>query len=154
MILEPNVAIMVETHFEVNTTLIKIDNQIVIIQVQVGKNIVEDVLLDGGASVSIIIDNLKTKSGLPERRLVPYPLKMVNQNMNKPLDIIKKLKIHIPYVATFTIYRTMWSILTIPCYWEDLDLKMQRLHMTRATMSLQFKVMEQSKQYQLIKNKE
>jgi hypothetical protein len=31
-----------------------------IIQVQVGKNIVEDVLLDGGSSVNIITNNFKT----------------------------------------------------------------------------------------------
>jgi hypothetical protein len=38
-----------------------------IIQVKVGKNIIEDVLLDGGTSVNIIIENLKTKSGLPNQ---------------------------------------------------------------------------------------
>jgi hypothetical protein len=42
-----------------------------IIQVQVGKNIVEDVLIDGGTSVNIIINNLKTKLGLP--KLIPVP---------------------------------------------------------------------------------
>jgi len=31
----------------------------VIIQVQIGKNIVEDVLLDGGFGVNIIIENLR-----------------------------------------------------------------------------------------------
>jgi hypothetical protein len=49
-----------------------------IIQVQVGKNIVEDVMIDGGASVNIIIENLKTKLGLPKPRLVPYHLIMAN----------------------------------------------------------------------------
>jgi hypothetical protein len=37
-----------------------------VIRVQVGKNIVEDVLIKGGASVNIIIENLKTKLGLPK----------------------------------------------------------------------------------------
>jgi hypothetical protein len=50
----------------------------VVIQVQVGKNIVEDVLIDGGASVNIIIENLRTKLGLPKPRLIPYHLKMVD----------------------------------------------------------------------------
>ncbi len=45
---------MVETHVKLDTTTIKVDNQMAIIQVQVGKNIVEDVLIDGGASVNII----------------------------------------------------------------------------------------------------
>ncbi len=35
-----SVATMVETHFEVDTIVIKVDNQMAIIQVQVGKNIV------------------------------------------------------------------------------------------------------------------
>jgi hypothetical protein len=34
-----------------------------IIQVQVGKNIVKDVLVDGEASVNIITKNLRTKLG-------------------------------------------------------------------------------------------
>jgi hypothetical protein len=35
---------------------------VAIIQIQVGKNIVEDVLLDGRASVNIIIENLRKKN--------------------------------------------------------------------------------------------
>jgi hypothetical protein len=54
MILEPSVAIVVEKHFEVNIATIKVNNHMAIIQVQVGKNIIEDVLLDGKASVNII----------------------------------------------------------------------------------------------------
>jgi len=80
----------------------------VVIQIQVGKNIVEDVLLNGGASVNIIIENIRTKLGLPKPIPAPYHCKMVDQSMTKPLGIIKKLKIHIhgiPYVATFTIWQ-------------------------------------------------
>jgi hypothetical protein len=76
MILKPSVAIMIETHFEVHTAGIKLDNQMVIIQVQVGKNIVEDFLLNGGANVNIIIKNLITKLGLPKPKPAPYHLKM------------------------------------------------------------------------------
>jgi hypothetical protein len=47
-------------------------------QVQVGKNTVEDVLLDGGVSVNIITKNLRTKLGLPKPRLTPYHLRMVD----------------------------------------------------------------------------
>jgi hypothetical protein len=45
---------VVETYVELNTIAIEVDIQMVVIQVQVGKNIVEDVLIDGGASVNII----------------------------------------------------------------------------------------------------
>ncbi len=54
MISKPSVAIVIETHFKIDTTIIEVDNQMIVIQVKVGKNIVEDVLLDGGARVNII----------------------------------------------------------------------------------------------------
>ncbi len=59
-ILKPSVAIVVETHSELDIVAIEVNNQMVVIQVQMGKNIVEDVLIDGGASVNTIIENLKT----------------------------------------------------------------------------------------------
>ncbi len=99
---------MVETHSKLYTTTIEVNNQMAIIQIQVGKNIVVDVLIDGRASVNIIIENLETKLGLSKLRLVPYHLIMVNQSMTKPLRIIRNLNIHIhgiPYVATFTILK-------------------------------------------------
>jgi len=80
-----------------------------VIQVQVGKNTIEDVLLDGGATINIITENLKTKLGLPKPRLTPYHLRMANQNFTKPLGIIKNLEIHIhgiPYVATFIVLQS------------------------------------------------
>jgi hypothetical protein len=77
-----------------------------IIQVQVGKNTIEDVMLDGGTSVNIITKNLRTKLGLPKPRPAPYHLKMANQSTIGPLRIIKNLKIQIhgiPYVSTFIV---------------------------------------------------
>jgi hypothetical protein len=80
----------------------------VIIQAQVGNNIVEDVLIDGGASLNIITEILKTKLGLPQPRPTPYHLIMVDQSMTTPLGIINHLKIHIhgiPYIATFIVLK-------------------------------------------------
>jgi len=57
---------MVETYSKVDIVAIKVNNQMAVIQVQVEKNIVEDVLLNGGANVNIIIENLKTKLSLPK----------------------------------------------------------------------------------------
>ncbi len=79
-----------------------------IIQVQVRKNIVEDVSIDAGASVNIIIENLITKLGLPKPKPIPYHLKMVYQSMTRLLGIIRNLKIHIrgiPYITTFIILK-------------------------------------------------
>ncbi len=105
---KPNVAIVVGTHSELGTTFIKVDNQMAIIQVQVGKNIVEHVLINGRTNVNIITENIITKLGLPKPRLAPYHHKMVDQNMTKLLGIMRNLKIHIhgiPYIATFTILK-------------------------------------------------
>jgi hypothetical protein len=63
-------------------------------------------MLDGGASVNIITKKLGTKLGLPKPRPTPYHLRMVDQNMIRPLRIIINMKIHIhgiPYVATFIV---------------------------------------------------
>jgi hypothetical protein len=49
-----------------------------IILVHVGKNVVEDVLLDGGSSVNIIIEDLMEKK-LPILKPTPYTLRMANQ---------------------------------------------------------------------------
>jgi hypothetical protein len=100
---KPSVATVVETHAELDTTAIEVDNHMAVIQVQVGKNFIEDVLIDGGSSVNIITKNLITKLGLPKLKPTPYHLKMTNQSMTKPLGIIRNLKIHIhgiPYIAT------------------------------------------------------
>jgi hypothetical protein len=106
VMLKPSVTTIIETHSKVDITIIDVDNQMVIIQIQVGNNIVKDVLLDGRANVNIIIENLRTKLGLPKPRLAPYHLIMVDHTMTRPLRIIKNLKIHIrdiSDVATFTV---------------------------------------------------
>ncbi len=98
---------MVETHFELYTTIIKVNKHMVVIQVQVGKNVVVDVLIDGRASVNITIENLWMKLGLPKPRPTPYHLRMANQSMTRPLGIIINLKIcihGIPYIATIIVF--------------------------------------------------
>ncbi len=61
---------MIETHFEVDITTIEVDNQMAFIQVQVRNNIVENVFLNRGTSVNIIIENFITNLGLPKPKLV------------------------------------------------------------------------------------
>jgi hypothetical protein len=50
---------MVETNSKLDTAVVEVDNQMVVIQIQIGKNIVEDVLIDGGVNVNIIIETSK-----------------------------------------------------------------------------------------------
>jgi len=78
----------------------------VVFQVQVRKNIFEDVLLNVKTSVNIITENLKTKLGLFKPKPTPYHFKMADQSMTRPLGFIRNLKIQIhgiPYVATFIV---------------------------------------------------
>jgi hypothetical protein len=49
-----------------------------IILVHVGKNILENVLLDGWLGINIIIKDLRKKLGLPFLKLAPYTFRMVD----------------------------------------------------------------------------
>jgi hypothetical protein len=59
-----------------------------VIPIHVGKNLVEDVLLDGGSSVNIITEDLKENLGLPIPNLAPYTIKMVDQTLTKSIGLI------------------------------------------------------------------
>jgi len=77
-----------------------------IIQVQIRKNTIEDVLLDGEFGVNIIIEQLKLRLGLPKPKLAPYNLRMANQTTTKPMGLIKNLRIHVHdilYITMFTV---------------------------------------------------
>jgi hypothetical protein len=85
---------------------VDINHQMVVIQVQVGRNFIDDVLIDGGFGINIIIENLKVQLGLSKPNPTPYNLHMANQTIAKPLGFIRDLKIFldgIPYMVTFTI---------------------------------------------------
>ncbi len=80
---------------EVGTIIVTINNHMAIIQVQIGKNIIEDVLLDGGFGVNIITEQLKLRLGLPKLEPTPYNLRMANQITTKPVGLIIDLKIYV-----------------------------------------------------------
>ncbi len=83
-----------------------IDHQMAMIQVQVDKNFIDDVLIDGGSRVNIIIDNLKVQLSLSKPNPAPYNLHMVDQTIAKPLGLIRDLEIFvhgIPYTITFIV---------------------------------------------------
>ncbi len=63
-------------------------------------------LINGGSRVNIIIDNLGVQLGLPKLNPMFYNLRMVDQTIAKPLDLIRDLKIFvhgIPYTITFIV---------------------------------------------------
>jgi hypothetical protein len=77
-----------------------------VIQIHIGKNTIEDVLLDGGYGVNIIIEWLRLKLGLPKPKPTPYNQRMVNQTTTKLVGLIRGPKIYvhgIPYITTFTV---------------------------------------------------
>jgi hypothetical protein len=50
----------------------------VVIQVQIRKNTIKDVLLDEGSGINIIIEQLRLRLGLSKPKLAPYNLKMTD----------------------------------------------------------------------------
>ncbi len=78
----------------------------VVIQVQIGTNIIDDVLLDGGSRVDIIVKQLKATLDLPKPNHAPCNLLMANQIAKKPIGLTKDLKMYVHgilYITTFTI---------------------------------------------------
>jgi len=59
-----------------------------IISVHVEKNLVEDVLLDGGSIVNIITKDLQKKLGLLTLGFAPYTLQMVDHTFTKLVRLI------------------------------------------------------------------
>jgi len=67
----------------------------------VGKNIIEDVLLDGMSDMNITTKELWKQLRLPTPKLTPYTLQIANQTITKLVGFIKDLKIQIhgiPYI--------------------------------------------------------
>jgi hypothetical protein len=88
----------------VGTTIV--DHQMAVIVVHVGKNMVDNILLDGGSGINAIIDGLRWKLRLSPPQLVPFNLRMVDFSFNKPLGIIPNIKIKIygiQYMVTFMV---------------------------------------------------
>ncbi len=76
------------------------------IYVQVRKNLIEVLLLDGGSRINIIMKKRRVQLGLWKPKPTPYNLHMANQTITKPLGLIKDLKIlvhGIPYAMTFIV---------------------------------------------------
>ncbi len=91
---------------KVGITIVAINNHMGVIQVKIGKNTIEDVLLDGGSRVYIITKQLRLRLGLPKLKFAPYNLRMANQTTTKFVGLIRDLKIYvhdIPYIITFII---------------------------------------------------
>ena len=83
-----------------------IDKHMPVISICIGKNIVDDVLLDGGSRVNIITEEEHHRLELPKPSPTPFNLKMANGTIAKPTRLLRDVKIHIhgiPYIVTVTV---------------------------------------------------
>ncbi len=65
--------------------LMAIEHQMAIIHVQVGKNFIEIVFLDGHSGINITTKKLRVQLTLSKPKPAPYNLRMVDQTITKPL---------------------------------------------------------------------
>lgn len=66
-----------------------------VILVCIGKNIVEDVLIDGGSGVNIITEAEQRQQGLSKLSHAPFNLKMADGNILQSKCLIQAIRIHI-----------------------------------------------------------
>jgi len=76
---------MVHTLLELTIASITINHQMAMLQLQVGKNFIKDVFLNGGSKVNIITEKLKGQS---KPKLTPYNLCIADQTIIETLGII------------------------------------------------------------------
>ena len=83
-----------------------IDKHMPVISICIGKNVVDDVLLDGGSGVNVITKEERHRLELPKPSPAPFNLKMANRTIAKPTGLLRDVKIHIhgiPYIVTLTV---------------------------------------------------
>ena len=83
-----------------------IDKHMPVISICIGKNIVDDVLLDGGSGVNVITEEEHRRLRLPKPSPAPFNLKMANGTITKPTGLLRDVKIHIhaiPYIVSLTV---------------------------------------------------
>ena len=83
-----------------------INKHMPVISICIGKNIVDDVLLDGGLEVNVIIEEERRRLGLLKPSPAPFNLKMANGTIAKPTGLLRDVKIHIHgilYIVTLTV---------------------------------------------------
>ena len=68
---------------------IAVDQQLPLIIVQLGKNNITKVLLDGGSGINIMSEELRKKLGLPKPSPAPYNLRMADQSEVKPIGLFE-----------------------------------------------------------------
>jgi hypothetical protein len=81
--------------YKITTKVEDFDEVMPVVQVQVGKFKVRDVLLDGGSHVNIISKSLRKKLGLKRPQSTPFAMQIIDQWKVYPIDLIMNLKINL-----------------------------------------------------------
>ena len=90
------------------TAPIAVDRQMPVIQLQIGRNLVDNVLLDGGSGVNIMSEDLRRKLGLPKSNPLPYNLRMADSSGFQPVGLFRDLVINIQgiqYIVSITVMK-------------------------------------------------
>ena len=77
-----------------------------VVQITIGKALVDNVLLDGGSGVNLMSNNLRKQLGLPQPKPSHYFFKMANQTRVQPVGLFNHFKIsihNIPYTIAVTV---------------------------------------------------
>ena len=77
------------------TAAIAVDKQMPVIQLQIGRNLVDNVLLDGGSGVNIMSEDLRRRLDLPKSNPAPYNLRMADSSVVQPMGLFRDLIINI-----------------------------------------------------------
>ena len=83
-----------------------IDKHMPVISICIGKNVVDDVLLDGGLGANVITEEERCRLRLLKPSPTPFNLKMANGAIAKPIGLLRDVKIHIhgiPYIVTLIV---------------------------------------------------
>ncbi len=101
---------------EVGITVVTIDKHMVVIQVQIGKNTIEDLLMDGTFKINIITKQLKLNLGLSKPKPTTYNLRMADQPTTKLVWLIKDSKIYVHGIIHITMFIVLKNIVIDSSY--------------------------------------
>jgi hypothetical protein len=83
-----------------------INKHMPVISVSICKNMVDDILIEGGSGVNVITKDERWRLGLLKPSTTLFKLKMANNTIARPKKLIRDVKIHIhgiPYMVTLIV---------------------------------------------------
>jgi hypothetical protein len=97
---------------------IDVDRKLPLLTVQMGNGTLDNVFLDNGSGVNLITEEKQRRLGLKDRQPTPFRLRMVDQTVKDPVEMMPNVRIHIhgiPYLITLTVIKNKRSMRHIAC---------------------------------------